>query len=92
MTLDQLKEQATDNYNSNGRYEVIFTNQFSEFLHQYDALVAKGYTKPDDFAISAYNGNLSSYQTIHMIKPEKMQKAELKAILADVVSNYKEVE
>jgi hypothetical protein len=91
MTLEQLKQQATATYNNIGRYEVIFTNLFSDFLNQYDALVAKGYIKPNDFDISAYNNDLCSHQTIHMIKPAKVQAAELTAILADVESNYKEV-
>lgn len=90
MSLDFLKAEATAAYNKNGRYKVIFTNLFSDFLNQYDALIAKGYTKPHDFDISAYNGNLSTYQTIHMIKPDKVQEAELKAILALVEAQYKE--
>lgn len=92
MTLDQLKEQATAKYNNTGKYEVIFTNLFSDFLNQYDALISKGYIKPHDLDIAAYNTGLATYQTIHMIKPEKMQKAELESILADVESNYKEVD
>lgn len=92
MTLDQLKEQATATYNNTGKYEVIFTNLFSDFLNQYDALIAKGYIKPHDLDIAAYNTGLATYQTIRMMKPEKMQKAELESILSDVVSNYKEVD
>lgn len=75
-----LKDAAFAQYQKQGRYEVIYTNYLVDMFKQYDALVAKGYTRADDPHITATNINLAVQQVIHMIKPTDMQQAELQAI------------
>lgn len=84
-----LKDAAFTQYQRQGRYEVIYTNYLVDMFKQYDALVAKGYTRADDSHITATNINLAVQQVIHMIKPTDVQEAELKAIYDKIEDDAK---
>lgn len=89
MNLDQLKQAAFEKYKAQQSYEVIYTNLFSTFLGEYDELVAKGYTRPDDRTVEVLNINLSACQVMHMIKPQALQDAELEAIFKTIDPDHK---
>lgn len=90
MTDNQhLKNTAKDKYEKQGKYEVIYTNYLVDMFKQYDALIARGYTRASDSFITATNINLAVQQVIHMEKPAKQQALELKAIYAAIDADNK---
>lgn len=80
MTTQELKDAAFTQYQKQGRYHVILTNYITDLFKRYDELTAQGYTRADDSYIIAANMNLAAQQVVHMIKPVKLQEAELQAI------------
>lgn len=83
MTLTQLKEAAKAKYETQQNHEVIFATLLSNFLNQYDALIAKGYKKPDSNSIEMLNVHPGA-MVVYMIKPDSVQKAELADIYAAI--------
>ncbi|WP_415769224.1 hypothetical protein [Pseudomonas sp. LB3P38] len=89
MNIQELKDKAFAQYQRQGRYEVIYTNYITDMFKQYDALVAKGYTRADDAHITATNINFAVQQVIHMVKPEKLQAQELQSIYDNIEGESK---
>ncbi len=89
MNTQELKDKAFAQYQKQGRYEVIYTNYITDMFKQYDALVAKGYTRADDAYITATNINFAVQQVIHMVKPAKLQAQELQSIYDNIEGESK---
>lgn len=91
MTLKQLKAEAKAKYETQQNHEVIFATLLSDFLNQYDTLIAKGYKKPDCNSIEMLNVHPGA-MVVYMIKPDSVQKAELNQIYKDIEAAHKETE
>jgi hypothetical protein len=86
--VQAIKDAATEKYNTQDRYEVVYTNEFITMFKRYDELVALGYTRaPDDYLI-AVNGNLKACQILYMAKPADTQASELQAIYDAIDAEY----
>ncbi|SEI69654.1 hypothetical protein [Pseudomonas sp. NFACC07-1] len=82
--VQALKDEALDQYEKQGKYEVIYTNFHVDMFRRYDELTSQGYKRAADSYITASNMNWSVVQVVHMEKPAKLQEQELKAIYAAI--------
>lgn len=82
--VQALKDEALDQYEKQGKYEIIYTNFHVDMFKRYDELISQGYKRAPDSYITASNMNWSVVQVVHMEKPAKLQEQELKAIYAAI--------
>ncbi len=80
----RLKAEALAQYESQGKYELIYTNFHVEMFKQYDKLISQGYKRAPDAYITASNMNWSVVQVVHMEKPAELQAMEVKEIYAAI--------